>query len=696
MLKQRTAVFALLATVLILFLETPVSAQCGSGKTPFEVQGYASILIDDHAYGGSTGSNALGVPDGNAAYFSNNGQYIIVDLSDTVWAGQTYSFFWRQHQSMFGSAIIWWSESLDGTTFFNHPQSGILSTSTKSFFSTQITAATDTRYLRIYMGSGTNDFFIDAILYNTTKCYSNTCGTGYTAMILSGNALPLSASDQNGVIDYANISGSPDGRYARFENSGAWAILNLPFTIPAGQQYGLVWRPVDDTGVASTTMSVEESDGTSWGPAKPLAPYFGESPVFITETVTASQNTNRIRVRLQAGSDHFHLDGLVFNALTCLPPPPVLSVSGNYEYCGSQTLIAPELTVTDPADQIIDAAYVQIGTGFQADQDILEITPASGISQTYIPAFGLLILKGPATASQFQSVLRTLTYSNSNPNPVTGNREIIVSFERYYPSTGHYYRYVPTTRLRWHEARLNADRAHLFGMQGYLVTIGSAGENEFLRSQMAGGAVWIGASDFYSAEGDWKWVTGPEAGTSFWLGDENGTLLPSAYANWDDGEPNNDNDQDFCHFLTDGTWDDNGYGIGSGIWRPDGFYVEFGGMPGDPLLNIHGTVNINVITGQPPSPVITGPATVCPGATGVEYSTPNVPGHNYFWEVTGGTITSGQGTNSITVDWGITSPGIVRVTESIGGSCQVTTADYTVFIGDTTPPVITGVENQNS
>ncbi|NLE34484.1 MAG: hypothetical protein GX622_05230, partial [Bacteroidales bacterium] len=539
------------------------------------------------------------------------------------------------------------------------------------------------------MGSGTNDFFIDAISYTTTKCYSNTCGAGYTARILSGNALPLSTSDYNGVDDYTNISGSPDGRFARFENSGAWAILNLPFTIPAGQQYSLVWRPVDYTGVASSTMSVEESDGSSWGPSKTLTPFYGESPLFITETVTATQNTNRLRIRRQSGSDHFHLDGLVFNVLTCLPPPPVLNVSGNYEYCGSQTLIAPELTVTDTADQVIDAAYVQIENGFQAGQDILEITPAFGISQTYIPAYGLLILKGPATASQFQSVLRTLAYSNNNSDPDTGNRAIIISFERYNPSTGHYYRYVPTIRLMWHEARLNADRAHLFGAQGYLVTIGSAGENEFLRSQMAGGAVWIGASDFYSAEGDWQWVTGPEEGTSFWLGDENGT--PMGYANWDDGEPNNDNDQDFCHFLTDGTWDDNGYGIGSGIWRPDGFYVEFGGMPGDPVLDIHGTVNINIITGRPPSPVITGPDTVCPGATGVVYSTPYVPGHNYSWEVTGGTFTVGPGTNSITVDWGIINPGIVKVTESIGGSCQITTADYTVFIGDTAPPVITGV-----
>ncbi|MDT8373316.1 MAG: lectin-like protein, partial [Bacteroidales bacterium] len=684
-MRHRKAILPSLVVIFSLFFAETASPQCGAGKISQTVQGFGSILVVDNS-SASSGLNALGSSDGSGAIFASPWQYLIIDLIDTVRAGQSYSIIWRQSPGQNGSSVLNWSESLDGSTFVVHPSSGIPTTE-ESYFSTDIVASTDTRFLRLFSNSP-RDLSIDAVIYSTNRCYSDLCGPGYSSRLLSGNALPVASIDQSGVSDYTYLSGVPDGRGALLNSSDDWVIIYLPHTIPAGQQYYIIWRPIDVIGVASSVLSVEESDGTGWGTSKKLTPYVGESPIFLTEIVTASQNTNQIRIRLASGSDYCYLDAIVFNALGCLPPPPDLDVSGDLVYCGTPLLIAPELTITDGADQIISSAYVQIGTGFQAGQDLLSFTTGHGITATYIADFGLLVLSGRATTSQYETVLRSLTYSNSTPGLTTGNREIIISLERYLPATGHYYRYVPIPDTRWHDAILFADRSHLFGMQGYLVTIGSAVENDFLRSQMAGGAVWVGASDFYSAEGDWQWVTGPDPGTPFWLGDENGWEL--AYSNWDAGEPNDYGDQDFCHYLTDGTWDDNGFGIGSGIWRPEGYYIEFGGMPGDPVLDISGTVNVNVITGTPPAPVISGPETVCPGATGVIYSTPLVPGHSYLWEVTGGTIVSDPELNSITVDWGVINPGTVKVTQSIGASCHITSAEYSVFIGDITDPVITG------
>lgn len=48
--------------------------------------------------------------------------------------------------------------------------------------------------------------------------------------------------------------------------------------------------------------------------------------------------------------------------------------------------------------------------------------------------------------------------------------------------------------------------------------------------------------------------------------------------------------------------------------------------------------------------VVSGSGTVCGGNT-VLYSVPSSAGAQYFWNVTGGTILSGQGTNQITVQW---------------------------------------------
>jgi hypothetical protein len=78
-----------------------------------------------------------------------------------------------------------------------------------------------------------------------------------------------------------------------------------------------------------------------------------------------------------------------------------------------------------------------------------------------------------------------------------------------------------------------------------------------------------------------------------------------------------------------------------------------------------------VVTVNPiPTPVVTGPAPVCVSTTGntSAYTTPNVAGHTYNWTVVGGTITTGQGTNSITVNWTTVGAGSVSVTQTIAAT----------------------------
>ena len=156
------------------------------------------------------------------------------------------------------------------------------------------------------------------------------------------------------------------------------------------------------------------------------------------------------------------------------------------------------------------------------------------------------------------------------------------------PSTGHYYDFVSGS-FTWSEARDAAASSSFNGSQGYLVTITSEAENDFIvnnlilpnfpvDSRSAWG--WIGASDA-AIEGDWQWVTGPEAGTAFWLGNAGGSPVGGAYSNWEAAEPNAFLNEHYAHIFTAtgfvGQWNDfpNSERLG--------YYVEYGGLESESI-----------------------------------------------------------------------------------------------------------------
>lgn len=91
---------------------------------------------------------------------------------------------------------------------------------------------------------------------------------------------------------------------------------------------------------------------------------------------------------------------------------------------------------------------------------------------------------------------------------------------------------------------------------------------------------------------------------------------------------------------------------------------------------------------------INGPSPVCAGATGQAYNAVGSAGSSYFWEVSGGTITSGQGSSSILVNWDDVPTGTVKVTETSAGGCQGQTTTKTVTMRPTPPvPTVSGPDS---
>ncbi|MEM6717622.1 MAG: hypothetical protein AAF622_21445, partial [Cyanobacteria bacterium P01_C01_bin.147] len=82
-----------------------------------------------------------------------------------------------------------------------------------------------------------------------------------------------------------------------------------------------------------------------------------------------------------------------------------------------------------------------------------------------------------------------------------------------------------------------------------------------------------------------------------------------------------------------------------------------------------------------PVPLISGDSEVCENEVGLVYTTPNVIGNTYNWAITDGMITSGAGSNSITVTWGSAGTGTLQVTETVTSTgCAITTGIFNVTI----------------
>lgn len=94
---------------------------------------------------------------------------------------------------------------------------------------------------------------------------------------------------------------------------------------------------------------------------------------------------------------------------------------------------------------------------------------------------------------------------------------------------GHWYDYVPAISIfagiRFDTAQSAAQASSHLGMAGYLATITSPAEQDFITASFAflvgfgaTGSAWLGASDV-AQEGDWRWLGGPEAGQALgWTG----------------------------------------------------------------------------------------------------------------------------------------------------------------------------------
>ncbi len=348
-------------------------------------------------------------------------------------------------------------------------------------------------------------------------------------------------------------------------------------------------------------------DGTSFNTVAVMS---GGSSISYNLNPSEISASSAIRFMSNSGdwdgnTERIFIDNLLLT--TQLPNlPPVVAGSGNQIYCpGGSVSVAESIDITDPDDFTTTAVYIQISSGYVNGEDLLTLTGTHlNITPTWDPVQGEITLQGPATYDEFELAVLATNFSSSALNP-TGNRQfsITVGEANFLPSTQHYYEFISDPGISWTDAEIAASNRSYFGLQGYLVTLTSQQEADFSGAQ-ASGFGWIGATDL-AVEGEWRWVTGPEAGTQFWQGLSNGTEL--TFANWNGGEPNNvgGGGEDYAHIAAAsvirggasiGAWNDLPNNGGGGAYASQGYVVEYGGMTGDPVLNLSATTSLTLST----------------------------------------------------------------------------------------------------
>ncbi len=278
--------------------------------------------------------------------------------------------------------------------------------------------------------------------------------------------------------------------------------------------------------------------------------------------------------------------------------PPEIIVIGEQLYCAEVPIpIVTSAVISDPnpEDITLVEVFVQIAEGYEVGQDMLTLGGVNpNITSIWNQSEGLLTLIGPATFDEFEYAIENVFFQTTQ-TIYTQDKQFSINLgdANYLPSTGHYYFYVSVAGITWTQARDAAAAQTYFGLQGYLATI-TVEEESQLAGEQSSGTGWIGGSDL-ETEGTWKWVTGPETGVVFWQGNSNGSAPNNEFSFWNTNEPNNNlGNEDYAHITAPsvgilGSWNDlsvTGDANPNSNFHPQGYIVEFGGMPNEPEINL--------------------------------------------------------------------------------------------------------------
>jgi F5/8 type C domain/Lectin C-type domain len=192
-----------------------------------------------------------------------------------------------------------------------------------------------------------------------------------------------------------------------------------------------------------------------------------------------------------------------------------------------------------------DQILVSVSLGYQSGATIsLPITTGLTRNTGYSSWSAVTSIVFYGTRDNLNAALAAMTISmGSIKTAIKINIEVSSYDSNYYynPANKHFYKYVSSNAITYANAKSGASGTTFKGKTGYLVTITSQSEQDFINNNISGNNIWIAITDAVT-DGTWVLDAGPELGTVLKTlnGPTDGNIA-GQYNNWCSGEPNGAN-----------------------------------------------------------------------------------------------------------------------------------------------------------
>jgi hypothetical protein len=287
-------------------------------------------------------------------------------------------------------------------------------------------------------------------------------------------AVPLSSramNDFSGILatgitfDFSSGSlsgeGTDDGAVTQTIDGTTLVVAGKTVDVSLYYTYGYTFMPYQDTTGYETEITISLSENQTFDitsldiynllgdDAQSLTFTSDKGDVKTIDVVTKKSDyqnidfsdftgINKLTITSSAGDGTFSisLDDIVISNVQAgsSNAAPVATASGgttSYTENGTGMVIDGDFTVTDSDNSTFASATISITGNFASGQDVLAFTNGGSfgnISGSYDSSTGVLTLTGStATAEQWQSAIRSVTYANSSDAPGEATRTISIT-----------------------------------------------------------------------------------------------------------------------------------------------------------------------------------------------------------------------------------------------------------------------------